>query len=118
MWTIVLTAFGALMSCLPASAQQTPDMVPPLTYRNLTCPQIVQEGRSVSRNGFALSGLQPGTGGSDLTQSTSALIIFWPIQTDPAKLASLRYANSQMDALEEASVRQQCSIQFLRQPKG
>jgi hypothetical protein len=70
----------------------------------------------VSRKGFVLSGLAPGTGGSDNTNTNSATIIVWPTSENGSadKISNLRYAESQIDALEQASIESQCSIQFKR----
>jgi hypothetical protein len=70
----------------------------------------------VSRKGFVLSGLAPGTGGADTTDAKSAIIIVWPASADASadKISRLRYAESQIDALEQASIESQCSIEFKR----
>jgi len=117
---IIFAAFGVLLSFTPSLAQGVLEPISPATYQKLTCPQIVQEGRSISRKGFALSGLRPGTGGSDVTETKSAVVIVWPAPPSASaeKLANLRYADSQMDALEQASIGSQCSIQFQRPPKS
>jgi len=60
--------------------------------------------------------LKPGTGGTDKTETQSAVIIVWPAPTnEPAdKMSKLRYAESQINALEQASIDSQCSIEFER----
>jgi hypothetical protein len=120
MRAIIFAAFGVLLSFTPSLAQGALEPISPATYQKLTCPQIVQEGRSISRKAFALSGLRPGTGGSDVTATKSAVVIVWPAppNANAEKLANLRYADSQMNALEQASIGSQCSIQFQRPPKS
>jgi hypothetical protein len=120
MRVIILAAFGVLLSFTPSLAQGALEPISPVTYQRLTCPQIVQEGRSISRKGFALSGLRPGTGGSNVTATNSAIVIVWPapLNASAEKMANLRYADTQMDALEQASIASQCSIQFQRPPKS
>jgi hypothetical protein len=117
---IIFAAFGALLSFTSSGTGETLGAISPSTYQALTCPQIVQEGRSVSRKGFTLSGLQPGTGGTDNTETKSAVILVWLASPNaPAKkLSDLRYADSQMDALEQASIASQCSIFFRRPAKS
>lgn len=117
MRAIIFVAFGVLLSFTSSWAE---DAITPTTYQALTCPQIVQEARSISRKGFALSGLQPGTGGSDNTETKSAVILVWPTSPNATaeKLSQLRYADSQMDALERASVASQCSIFFQHSARG
>ena len=111
---IVMAGLTLLLSPCAGSAQGAP--ISPRTYREFTCAQLVQEGHVVSRQGFLLSGLQPGTGGTDLTDTKSAAVIVWSASKNLSaeKFADLKYAQSQIDALEEASVASQCSIQFQR----
>ena len=101
---------GVLLCFSPGWAEEVSPETLASNYRFLTCPQIVREARAVSRKGFVLSGLQPGTGGTDDTATNSAVIIVWPTSAN----GNLRYAESQIDALEQASIASQCSIQFKR----
>ena len=39
--------------------------VSPGDYRKLTCSELAQEGRAISKRGFILSGLEAGAGGRD-----------------------------------------------------
>src|ERR1700742_2057036 len=114
MRVMVIAGLTLLLSPCAGSAQSAP--ISPRTYRDFTCAQLVQEGRAVSRKGFLLSGLQPGNGGTDSTEAKSAVIIVWPASKNSSveRLSALKYAESQIDALEEASVASQCSIQFQR----
>src|SRR6185437_6929123 len=116
MRVVLCAGFGVLLSLGPTRAQEACRPISPNTYRYLTCPQIVQDARAVSRKGFILSGLKPGTGGTDKTETQSAVIIVWPASTNaPAdKMSKLRYAESQINALEQASIDSQCSIEFER----
>jgi hypothetical protein len=88
-------------------------------YRKLTCPQLEQEGRAISKRGFALSGLEAGLGGVDSTKTSPAIVIVWP-STAPAgdgKRSEILAATSrQMEAVEQASIASQCSIRFQRPP--
>ncbi len=113
-------SFGVLLFCSsPSWAQDASPEKLAGKYRFLTCPQIVQEARAVSRKGFVLSGLQPGTGGTDDTVANSAVIIVWPTSANGTadKISKLSYAANQIDALEQASIASQCSIQFKRPEK-
>jgi hypothetical protein len=118
MRAIVLAVFGTLLSgglCLGQTLHVSPDL-----YRKLTCLQIEQEGRRISRQGFALVGLPAGTGGIQGSRSSSATVIVWPTPSHlaGAKLAELAQAAGQMNALEQASINSQCSIDFQRPPNG
>ena len=117
----IFFAFGAALavgaSVIPSSAQS----VLPGTYRGLSCVQIAQEGRSISRKGFSLVGLPVGTGGTDGSPSASASVFVWPVPSvhlGDDKQLQLSLAERQMEALEKESIISQCSIQFLRQAKA
>jgi hypothetical protein len=116
MRALVFAAFGAILSCTSSLAQSSPEKISSTRYNNLTCLQIAQEGRSISKKGFILAGMQAGTGGSDGSATKSAVVIVWPtVATNGKQLAD---ADREMNALEQASVGGQCSIQFQRPPKG
>jgi hypothetical protein len=88
-------------------------------YRNLSCAELAQEGRAISRKGFALSGLKAGLGGSDGTATAPAIVIVWPATSligNSQRSDNLALALKQMDAIEQASVESQCSIRFQRAP--
>ena len=106
---------AALLNC-PASWSQ--DAVPG-DYRKLTCPQLAQEGRAISKRGFALSGLEAGLGGVDGTKNSPETVMVWP-STVPAperkRSEPLAAALKQMEAVELASIASQCSIRFQRPP--
>ncbi len=86
-------------------------------YRHLTCAQLEQEGRAISKRGFALSGLDPGLGGAAGTKLAPAVIIVWPA-FDGKRSEDLALAVKQMDAIEQASIESQCSIRFQRPRAG
>jgi hypothetical protein len=88
-------------------------------YRKLTCSQLEQEGRAISKRGFTLSGMQAGPGGVDGSKTASAVVIVWPstpLGGDRKRSDSLAAALRQMEAVEQASVESQCSIRFQRSP--
>ena len=88
-------------------------------YRKLTCSQLEQEGRAISKRGFTLSGMQAGVGGVDGSKTASAVVMVWPSTPpggDKKRSDSLGAALRQMEAVEQASVESQCSIRFQRPP--
>ena len=121
MRAIIFAGLGLMLGLGPswAGAEGASPAISPYSYRTLTCPQIVQKAREVSREVSLLLGLQPGTGGSDNTETKSAVINVWPASANaPAdKMPNLRYAESQINALEQASIDSQCSILFERPAK-
>jgi hypothetical protein len=116
----ILTLIVAAMSCASSFAQNLPANAPQTDYRNFTCDELVREGRSLSRRGFLLSGLKAGPGGTDGTRTTSAIVMVWPatVVDDKQRSRDLALASKQMESIEEASIRGQCSVQFQRPPAG
>ena len=116
MRALVFAVFGAVLGYSPSFAQNSPEKISSSSYNNLTCLQIAQEGRSISKKGFVLAGLQAGTGGSGGSETKSAVVIVWP--TAATNGEQLAHADREMNALEQASIGSQCSIQFQRPPKS
>ncbi|MGO8909742.1 MAG: hypothetical protein ACLQDM_10540 [Bradyrhizobium sp.] len=115
----IVTFASAVLSCCAGLAQSTPEYIPSSDYRKMTCPELEQEGRAISKRGFALSGLKAGLGGSDGTKIAPAIVIVWPVTSpigDKQKSDNLALALKQMDAIEQASIASQCSIRFQRPP--
>jgi hypothetical protein len=116
---IVTFATAAALSCTCGLAQIA--SAPSNEYRKLTCSELAEEGRAISKRGFTASGLKAGLGGSDGTQTAPAIVIVWP-ETPPVdhpqRSEALALAFKQMDAIEQASVESQCSIRFQRPPAG
>lgn len=103
----------AILSATAASAEGSLSS----EYRNLTCTQLEQEGRAISKRGFVLSGLDAGLGGMAGTRTAPAIVIVWP-SVDGKRSESLALALKQIDAIEQASVASQCSIRFQRPHDG
>jgi hypothetical protein len=114
-----IVMFAAALSCTPGLAQTSPPNASANAYREFTCLQLAQEGRAVSKRGFAASGLPAGQGGSDSTELAPAIVIVWPVSSnvdDKQRSDKIAFANHEMDALEQASIAGQCSIRFQRPP--
>ena len=115
----IVTFATAALSCTSGLAQNIPAYTPASEYRTLTCPELVQEGRAISKRGFMLSGLKAGLGGSVGTETVPAIVIVWPVNSpvgDTQRSDDLALALKQMDAIEQASIESQCSIRFQRPP--
>jgi hypothetical protein len=111
----------AALNCTSAAAGALPSLSLSNDYRNLTCAELAQEGRAISKRGFLLSGLKAGLGGSDGTATAPATVIVWPATSpvgDRQRSENLALALKQMDAAEQASIESQCSIRFLRSLAG
>jgi hypothetical protein len=115
----ILTFATAALSCTSGLAENLQADTPSGDYRNLTCPELAQEGRVISKRGFMLSGLKAGLGGREGTETAPAMVIVWPVTSpvgDKQQSANLALAFKQMDAIEQASIASQCSIRFQRPP--
>jgi hypothetical protein len=116
MRAVSLAGFGVLLCLGPIYADEVSPPISPDTYRSLSCKQILQEARAVALIGSTLLGSKPKTSGNDNTGTEATVIIDWPSSTKapPAVTAKLRYAESQIEALELASIDSECSIEFER----
>src|ERR1700679_1118269 len=110
-----IVMFAAALSCTPGLAQTSPPNASANAYREFTCLQMAQEGRAISKRGFAASGLPAGRGGTDSTELAPAVVIRWPAcsqAADRQRSDKIALANKEMDTLEKASIESQCSIRF------
>jgi hypothetical protein len=105
-----IASFAAALGCAPALAQTSPVNASANAYRAMTCLQLAQEGRAISKRGFEASGLPAGRGGADPTELIPAIVFVWPASSQAGDKLAL--ANRDMDALEQASIASQCSIRF------
>jgi hypothetical protein len=114
-----IASFAAVLGCTSGLAQTPPVNASANAYRAMTCLQLAQEGRAISKRGFEASGLPPGRGGTDPTELLLAIIFVWPVSSqagDRQPSDKLALANHEMDALEQASIASQCSIRFQQTP--
>jgi hypothetical protein len=119
MGVATLATAAAVLSCAAGLAQNLQNLMSS-DYRKLTCAQLEQEGRAISKRGFVLSGLEAGPGGMDGTKTAPAIVIIWPSTPpvgDGKPSENLGLALKQMEAVEQASIASQCSIRFQR-PSG
>jgi hypothetical protein len=115
----IVTLAALAFSCTSGSAQSLAAKLPPIDYRKLTCSELAQEGRAISKRGFVLSGFKAGLGGRDGTETAPAIVIVWPVTSpvaDKQQSEDIALAFKQMDAIEQASIESQCSIRFQRPP--
>jgi hypothetical protein len=112
-----IVTFAAAVGCAPSLAQTSSANLLANSYREFTCIQLAQEGRAISKRGFVASGLVARQSGSDATEKAPAIIVVWPVPSgDRQQSDTLALADSQMNALEQASIASQCSIRFQRPP--
>ena len=84
-------------------------------YLEFDCPQLAQEARALSSRSAKVAGLQqsdPIVHGNENNSTT----IRWPKAFSLVGDGSIADKQALMIAIEEASVRRQCGIQFQRAP--
>ena len=74
----IVTFAAAALSCTPSLTKDLSAYWPVNEYRKLTCAELAEEGRAISKKGFMLSGLKAGLGGSDGTATAPAIVFVWP----------------------------------------
>jgi hypothetical protein len=93
--------------------------VPPSAYLNFDCPQLISEARALSVRSATLAGVRPSASAADVSK-TNGTVIPWPrafsLVGDEKIADKLALMRGQMSAIEDASIRGQCSIQFQRPP--
>ena len=85
-------------------------------YENFTCQQLAFEAQSISSRAAQAAGVQNKARTTDAIVTTVGLVVFWPslffVKGDGAKAAELANLKGQMEAVEQASIRKNCGIQF------
>lgn len=88
-------------------------------YENYTCEQLVFEAQNVSSRAAQAAGVQNKARTNDAVVTTVGLVVFWPalffLDGDGAQAAELARLKGQMDAVEQASIRKNCGIQFQKE---
>jgi hypothetical protein len=91
-----------------------------LQYESLTCPQLAEEAQRVSHRAAVAAGVQDQKATNDAVATTVGAIVFWPalffIGGDKGNAAELGRLKGEMDAIEQASIRKNCGIQFRAAP--
>lgn len=112
----VMTALVLVAGCASKSENIQATYMSPMMYEGYSCQQLAAEGQRVSARAAEVAGVQDKNRTNDTVKTTVGVILFWPIlfanegngQT-AAELASLK---GQKKAVEEASIRKNCGIQF------
>ncbi|HEV2898451.1 MAG TPA: hypothetical protein VGX71_11575 [Pseudaminobacter sp.] len=97
-----------------------PAYVSPVGYRGLSCGQIANEVQAVSARAAEAAGIQNQKATGDAVAMTVGLAVFWPalflMKGDGAQAAEVARLKGEMQALETASRRNGCNIQFQAAP--
>jgi hypothetical protein len=116
-----LTAL-ALAGCATNSDKITATYVSPMQYESYNCRQLAEEAQRISARASAAAGAQDSQATKDTVATTAAIIIFWPaaffVGGDKQTAAELARLRGELEAIEQASIRKQCGIQFRAAPPG
>jgi hypothetical protein len=89
---------------------------PPLQYESLSCRQIAEEAQRVSHRAAVAAGAQDSQASKDAVSTAVAVVVFWPaaffIGGDKGNATEVGRLKGEMDAIEQASIRKNCGIQF------
>jgi hypothetical protein len=106
----------ALVGCATKSSDIAAAYVSPMQYDAYTCPQLADEAQRVSSHAAQAAGAQDSQATKDTVATTVGVIVFWPslffIGGDKQNAAELARLKGEMDAIEQASIRKRCGIQF------
>lgn len=116
----VLIAVVILVAGCASSAEDiAPSYVSPIAYENYTCEQLAFEAQSVSSRAAQAAGVQNKARTSDAVVTTVGVVVFWPalffLDGDGQQAAELARLKGQMEAIEQASIRKKCGIEFQRE---
>src|SRR5262245_66351939 len=102
--------------CASYSEKIPATYISPVIYEHLTCRQIAEEASRVSRRAAEVAGVQDSQATRDSVVTGVAIVVFWPaaffVGGDRGSAAELGRLKGEMDALEQASVKKNCGIQF------
>jgi hypothetical protein len=118
-WHCTLAAITAALmvaGCASYSEKIAPAYVSPVMYESLNCRQIAEEASRVSVRAAQAAGAQDSQATKDTVLTAATIVIFWPaaffVQGDRQNAAELARLKGEMDALEQASSRKNCGINF------
>ena len=107
-----------LGGCATYSDKIAPSYVSPMQYESLNCNQLREEGSRVSGRAIQVMGAQDSQATRDSVVTGVSAVIFWPalffIGGDKTTANEVARLKGEMEAIEAASVRKNCGIQFQR----
>ena len=117
---LVATGGMALAGCAQKSTEIAPHYVSPLQYQSFSCRQITEEAQRVSGQASRLTGVQDKKAQDDAVATGVALVLFWPaaffVRGNGENADELARLKGELNALEQASIRKNCGIEFRKAP--
>jgi hypothetical protein len=119
---LVLALALGTFGCASGSDKITATYVSPMQYDAYNCKQLTEEAQRLSSRAAQAAGAQDSQATKDAVATTVGVIVFWPalffIGGDKQNAAELARLKGEMDAVEQASIRKKCGIQFQTAPPG
>jgi hypothetical protein len=115
---VIFAALAAMAAsaCASRSENIAAAYVSPLAYESYNCPQLREEATRVSARAIQVSGAQDSKATGDAVAATVGAIVFWPalflIKGDSTTGAEVARLKGEMEAIEQASIKKKCGIQF------
>ena len=116
----LMTLIGIVFvaGCASKSEDIQASYVSPMMYDNYTCEQLTLEGERVSAKAASVAGVQDENRHDDKIKTAVGVVLFWPVllfnEGDGQTATELASLKGQMNALEQASIKKNCGIQFRR----
>ena len=115
---IAALSAAAIGGCAKNADQVAAAYVSPILYESYTCPQLAEEAQRVSMRAAQAAGVQDNKASGDAVAMGVGLVILWPtlflIKGNDETTQELARLKGSMEAIEQASVKKRCGIQFQR----
>jgi hypothetical protein len=112
----VAIAAAMVTSCASKAKDIKASYVSSTLYESLSCAQLREEAMNVSNRAIVASGEQDKQAGNDAAAVTVGMVIFWPAiffaKGDGASAAEVSRLKGEMQAIEKASLKNNCGIKF------
>lgn len=109
-----------LSGCATPAANVTASYVSPVLYQNLTCEQLALEAQTISTRVVLATGAQDKKANGDVALMAVGLVVFWPAllftNGDGQQAAELARLKGEIEAVENASNRNNCGLVFQHAP--
>jgi hypothetical protein len=124
---IARLAYGALTAiavagCASSASEIRATYVSPIQYEGLTCKQIGEEAKRVSRRAAELSGVQDRKATQDAVATTVGVLVLWRtlfmVEGDGQTAAELGRLKGEFEALEKVAVKKGCDFEFRQRKLG
>lgn len=117
---VVAMSCIALVGCASRASDIPAAYVSPVLYQNIPCEQLALEAQAVSARAATAAGVQDQKATGDAVAMTVGMVVFWPalffMKGDGAQAAEVGRLKGEMQAIESASLANNCGIAFAKEP--